>query len=228
MKLSKIVQYQEYMFSVIKKQYAEAEHSLDFCIVLAKEGVDCYTHSFLLQNKGDLYYLKGENKKAIQYYQESERVAEGAALPMYHFAKFMADSLHEYSQAIDKCQEVIDLVSSAEWTNGDDELDKNYYLAQCNALQGFLYALGEDFPNALLCLKQLLPIKTIFTLNYDLKLCEALKKKGFYKEVQPYLKNLLKKAEKSLDQEEFAGYIAEIKRLLTESQERTSGDDSDF
>lgn len=201
------------MFSLIKKDYSKAEQSLDVCIELAKKEDDGNMISYLTQKKGDLIFLMGEREKAIEYYQIAENYL-GDALSKYYFARFMADSLRDYRKSIAKCQEVIDLVSSEKWVQLEDDLDKSYYLAQCYALHGYLYALLNDFQTALLSIEKLLMIETSYTLHYDLKLCEILKANGYYSNVKPYLQRLLEKVASSVDHERYADFINSIRQLL--------------
>ena len=213
MKLSEVPEYHEYMFCRIKKKYTEAEQALNHCIDLARKDNDRNKINYLTQKMGDIFFLKGERDKAIECYRESVKNGD-CLLFEYFFAVFLADSLHEYKDAISKCQKIIDLVSADDWVKSDDDMDAKHYLAMCYDLLGYLYAFMEDFQNALLFLGKLSTIETSYTLNYDLKLCEILKVNGYYSKVRPYLQKLLEKVKSSFDHKELAGYIGEIEQLL--------------
>lgn len=215
MKLSELNKYREYMFCLVEKKYNEAEQALKLCIQIAKAEKDKDALIFFIQNMGDLYFVKNDKKKAVNFYAEAEKIDKNSPLAKYQFAKFLTDKLKQYDQAIEKCSEVIEVASAKPWTETEYDFNSTHYLARCYALQGYCYCMLKNFKIAGEKLLQLLELNEKNIVDYSVALCDLLITNGYaIDEAKGYLNHLLVTLTDTEELRSYEGLISHVKEIL--------------
>lgn len=213
LKLSEIPEYKEYAFSLMEKDYRRAEIALKKCINFAKEENDKEILIFLTQNLGDLYFITGDRKNALSYYKKAELLDEKSVLSKYIFAKFLADKLKDYEKAIEKCNEIIEITIREPWEESEYDFGSKYYLALAYSLQGYCYALLQNYHSATRNLFQLLSLKEKI-INHSIDFCELMIRNGIsVNEAKTYLTNILLALSKK-DSIQYEELTSSIERIL--------------
>lgn len=213
-RLSSIPEYLEFMNYFHEKKYIKAKRALKGCLDIVQRENDIHAQSFIFELLAEVEHFLGNDKAAIVNLQRAEEVDVNSPLSKYRHAKFLLKTLNQNEQAINKCQEAIDIVSAEDWPIVNNELDKDFYLAHCYALQGYSYCLLGNFDKAISCLKQLMMIETTYAIDYAMELCDALRDRGFIEEADQYLQRVLTWLKKSPDKEAVAQFQSKVSAML--------------
>lgn len=215
MRLSKTIKYKEYTIALINKRFDEAELALKSCIDIAKKEKDQETLIYLIELSADLHFQKGNKEKALDCLMEAEAMDRQSPLTKYHLAKFFVDKLRDYKRAIEKCNEVIKIVSINPWPKTNHESSSTHYLAQCYALQGYCYGILKNFREAQKELLLLLDLKDEYVIDYAVKLCELLINNGYcVEQAKDYLNHLVQKLAEDKKSSDYKDLINQINKIL--------------
>lgn len=104
-------------------------------------------YSFLLQVLGNLHFLIGDVENSKKCFSESELADPTSLICKYLYAKFLADKLMEYENAIKKCNEIGSILASERSRQIDDNISDSQYSEMITELRKFceqaLYERGQ-------------------------------------------------------------------------------------
>ncbi len=207
-------EFQEYTISLINSEYKDAERALRLCISIAKRRNDKTSLSFLTTLLGDLHFRKGNAKEAISHYVDAEAIDPAFMYVKWLNAKFLENQVEDHGRAIEKCDEIIAVVSSESWRPEEDDLRRNYYLGLCYALKGYCYCRLTDFERAGDNIKLLLNIgEPIF--DFSVEFCEQLIVNDSYStEARTYLCYLADRIKAEYGSDKYKDLLSHISEVL--------------
>jgi predicted Zn-dependent protease len=110
MKLSECPDYLAFGSARARGNLLEAEQALERC--LSTPDLDVPQRAFLLQLLGDVKFNQGDRAGALQRYQDAENLDPNSVVAKYKYAKFLAEKVKNSASAVEKCDEIIHLIST--------------------------------------------------------------------------------------------------------------------
>jgi len=112
-----------------------ALESLKRCIEDPAVQSDAIQHADLLQRIGILFFEKGNTEEAIKHFEQSEKTDPTSLLMPYYYAKFLAESVGRFNEAIAKCETIVDRAQSNPFEESEDDFSSEYYIQMANTLK---------------------------------------------------------------------------------------------
>lgn len=143
MRVSDDPHYLSYMNHFASGNYPMARRDLEQCLKseLYPQGFKAY----FLRSIGMTYFHEGNHDKAREYYVLSEQADFSSLLPQYYFAKFLAEKLGDYEEAIAKCEKMIGTAMTSPFPKTEEEFSSDYYLLKATQLKEFC-VLNKNTP----------------------------------------------------------------------------------
>jgi tetratricopeptide (TPR) repeat protein len=135
MKLSENEHYLNHMKLFVDRRYDSAVEELGQCLNDFRG--DKINESFLLSVIGNIYFSDGKIEKSIEYYSMSELADAESLQPKFYFAKFLAEKLKKYGEAIKKCEEIAHLAEKNPRDETDDDFGGEYYISKAEEIRSF-------------------------------------------------------------------------------------------
>lgn len=132
MRLSDDSNYREYIDRIHTQEYSMARCALEKCLNSATDGA---TRAFLLQRIGLTYFFEDDRERAREYYRLAEKEDCGSLLPAYESAKFLAERLKAYEEAIAKCEMIIKVAMASPSARTREDLSSDYYFERASELK---------------------------------------------------------------------------------------------
>ena len=205
--------YIEFGVELANGRYAAAADALNSCIEEAKRDENREDLAFFLQCRANVSFLQGKIEEALNCHTDAEKFNKDSPLIKYHYAKFLTDSIKDYWAAIEKCNELIVMVSSNPWSETEEDFGSEYYLALGYATRGYCFFLLDDIEEAAKNLLLVLKLKDAGIIGHSVDLCEGLlNRKHFVSEAKDYLKHFLIGLKKYND-DEYEEFRERVRKL---------------
>lgn len=147
MKLSKNKNYLNAEILRVKGDISSALNAMLLCLKDAQKEPDIEpsTLSFLFQRLGELRYLNNEKDLAFDLFEKSIETHKNSLITELNYAKFLANLCYDYQKALDKCDFIINTVTSYSYIEPENTPSIDYFIENATELKNECLEKLEHF-----------------------------------------------------------------------------------
>jgi tetratricopeptide (TPR) repeat protein len=119
--------YIQYVRAYAQDDYSEATSALDKCLNDPRCRWEAAQIADLLRRKGDLLFLQGSARAALELYCAAEKADPDSLLVKCMHARFLLEKLGDAEQAIKKCEEIISTATKRPFPETSADFSSEYY-----------------------------------------------------------------------------------------------------
>ncbi len=135
MRYTQTQEYLEYISHRAAGDFKSALRSLKQCMEAPAVLSDPIEHAGLLQMIGSVLFEMGETEEALSHYDQSERRDPASLLMPYLHAKFLAEKLGRFREAIAKCDAIIARAEEKPFPKSEGDFSSEQYVRVASSLK---------------------------------------------------------------------------------------------